>query len=300
MKALPKNDHLSRFIERLYEIKESHNNKVTQADLKSMALEMGLSDLDWIRMQDLFSSHLARAIGYHKYKNWEDAIYELDQALSINPFNVKCLFLTASCYANKYYEDEKKADREQSINFANKALEINPLDEKSLQLLSSLKKEARQRKIIERESIKTLLVACSFGAVIFTSLAYLTLFDMVPTVSVPYTSEVTQNYSKVNPDVQYFSQNNKNGHFFHLTSNVIKIFEKKTALELHGKIMFDKKTNSIVNINWKDTDDNVIHNKAVTSDHLIDIKDLNGKFKITEIIDSEIARDISKIEIVMD
>ncbi|OHX65389.1 hypothetical protein [Flammeovirga pacifica] len=300
MKTLPTKDHLSRFIERLYEIKESNSNKVTQADLKSMALEMGLTDLDWVRMQDLFSSHLARAIGYHKYKNWDDSIYELDQALTINPFDSKCFFLTASCYANKYYEEERKTDREQAIHFANKVLEINPLDEKSLQLLSSLKKEARQRKIIERESIKTLLVACSFGAVIFTSLAYLTLFDMVPTVSVPYSAEVTQNFSKINPDVQYFSEDNQEGHFFHLTSKVVKVFEKKSALELQGKIMFNNNDNSIINFNWKDNDDNVVHKKSYSSNHLHNIKDLNGKFKITEIIDSEIARDISTIEVVMD
>ena len=81
--TIQSSDHLSRFIHRIYEIKESHSNLITQNDLKAAAKEMGVTDREWVKLQDLFSSHLARAIGYHKYKNWDDAIHELDQALTI-------------------------------------------------------------------------------------------------------------------------------------------------------------------------------------------------------------------------
>ncbi|WP_281614068.1 hypothetical protein [Flammeovirga sp. SubArs3] len=301
MKPTPHTDHLSRFIEKIYEIKESHNNVVTQADLKKTALEMGLSDLEWVRMQDLFSAHLARAIGYHKYKNWDDAIFEIDQALTINPFDAKALFLLSSSYANKYYEDEKKSDRDTAILYANKCLEVNPLDDKALQLLSSLKKEARQRKIIERESLKTLIVACSFGAIIFSALAYLSLSDMVVT-TIPYSTEVVKNtQNEIKPDVRYYSDRNHDESFFQLTDNVIKIFEQKSALVLQGQIKEEVPDNNGVFVKWKDVEGNIIHAEHFTLQYLEDIKDpQSDHFKLIRFLESEKAIAIAKVDIVLD
>lgn len=292
-------DHLSRFIHRIYEIKESRANIITQNDLKAAAKEMGVTDREWVQLQDLFSSHLARAIGYHKYKNWDDAILELDQALTINPFDSKTLFLTSSCYANKYYEEENKNDRELSIKFANKCLEINPLDEKSLQLLSSLKKEERQRKVIERESLKTLIVACSFGAIIFTALAYLSFSDIVVT-TIPYTAEsVTIKTTEFKPSINFTNADHNNS-YLRVTDNIIKIFERKAALVVHGELMESEKVLNGMYIKWKDLNGNVVYAEHFSNQYLQDIKDPNNdNFKLIKFLESEKAIKISDVEIVL-
>ncbi|MBB6460560.1 hypothetical protein [Flammeovirga kamogawensis] len=296
-------DHLTRFIERIYEIKESHNIQISQAELKATALEMGLTDFEWDQMQDLFTSHFSRAMSYHKYKNWDDAISELDQALTINPFDEKTLFLMSSCYANRYYEGEEREDREKSILFANKTLEVNPLDQKALQLLSSLKKEARQRKIIERESIKTLVVACSFGAIIFTALAYLSFSNTLMTSAIPFETaraSVDLKTNEFTPDVEY--QNASIDHensYFYLTENVIKVFERKAALVLQGK--FSERNNAGVSVRWKDIEGNIVHSEHFTPQYLNDIKDpINDKFKLIRFLESEKAIAIAKVHIVID
>ncbi|MBD0401400.1 MULTISPECIES: hypothetical protein [unclassified Flammeovirga] len=292
-------DHLSRFIQRIYEIKESRANVITQSDLKAAAKEIGVTDREWVKLQDLFSSHLARAIGYHKYKNWDDAIFELDQALTINPFDSKTLFMISSCYANKYYEEERREDRDLSISFANKCLEVNPLDEKALQLLSSLKKEERQRRVIEKESLKTLIVACSFGAIIFTALAYLSFSDIVVT-TIPYTAETVEiRTTEFKPKVHFLNAEYNNS-YFRVNDNIIKIFERKAALVLQGEIMKSDKAINGVFIKWKDIDGNIVHAEHFTNQYLQDIKDpANDNFKLIRFLESEKAISIANVDIVL-
>ncbi|GAA4823363.1 hypothetical protein [Algivirga pacifica] len=165
---------LEKYIEKICEIKHSQQEQISNSDLKQIAYEMGISPEDWQNIQHTFNAHFTRGVGYYKYKNWDDSIDELEQAHSLNPFHEQVLFTLASSYACRYHEYERNSDKEMSKKYAKECLDLHPSNEQALQLISAMRKDDIQRKITERESLRTLLVAASLGAIVFMGLAYLT------------------------------------------------------------------------------------------------------------------------------
>lgn len=165
--------NLERYLQKICEIQDSQQEKLNNSDLKQLAYDIGMSNDDWRNIQKTFDAHLTRGIGYYKYKNWDDAIDELEQAAAINPFHEQTLFTLSSSFACRYHEGERSSDKSMAKYYAKQCLELYPSNEQALQLISALRKEDFQRKITERESLRTLLVAASLGAIVFAGLAYL-------------------------------------------------------------------------------------------------------------------------------
>ncbi|MEH0156034.1 hypothetical protein V6R21_17940 [Limibacter armeniacum] len=165
--------NLERYLQKICDIQNNQQENLNNADLKQLAFEIGMTDQDWQHIQHTFDAHLTRGIGYYKYKNWDDAVEELEQAAAINPFHEQTLFTLASSFACRYHEHERSVDKSMAKYYAKQCLEIYPANEQALQLISALRKEDVQRRLTERESLRTLLVAASLGAIVFAGLAYL-------------------------------------------------------------------------------------------------------------------------------
>lgn len=165
--------NLEKYLQKILEFRHLKKDQLTFDELKKIAYEMGMTDTDWHYLVRSFEAHLARGNGFFKYRDWDDAIAEMEQALAINPFHEGAIVTVSLAYANRYRDYERTSDRQHAEEYARRCLEINPSNEQALQVLSSLRKEHVQRKITEKESLRTLIVAASLGVLVFAGLAYL-------------------------------------------------------------------------------------------------------------------------------
>ncbi|MEO0469406.1 MAG: hypothetical protein AAF206_07295 [Bacteroidota bacterium] len=110
-------------------------------ELKSMALELGLSESDWDQLQQKLGEHLTRGTGFVRFENWDDAIIEFDQALRIHPFHLTALENIAAAYHKKWQQSFEERYRRKALSYAQTALQIKADHEPSLQLISTLKQD---------------------------------------------------------------------------------------------------------------------------------------------------------------
>lgn len=138
--------NLEKFVERLVDIQHAQKEKtLTESDLKGIALEMGMTDGEWIEVQNIYNGHLSRAKGFIKYKNWDDAITECEQAIVLNPHEPDILYATAYSYFMRWEEKQGSKDKELALLHARKCLQVDPKYDGAFQLISRLRKPSRQQ-----------------------------------------------------------------------------------------------------------------------------------------------------------
>lgn len=145
------------YIQKLFEIQKSYQSKpLTEEEMKQVAMDMGMTEADWTAIQESFQAHLDRGEGFLKYGNWEDAIKELEQAVTINPHHVRAMSLLARSYQSRWKKYGKIEDALRAHHLAQRCIESNPGHDEMLKLISELKKNAAFRKeldLLEEPSI---------------------------------------------------------------------------------------------------------------------------------------------------
>lgn len=153
-------NNLERFIERILQIQDSQKQqKLSQKELKDIAFEMGLNELDWRKIEETTNNHLIRAKGYMTYQNWEDAMKELDQAYPLNPQNTDLLYNMAYCYKMQWLNSGKELDKKQAEKYARQCLNFMPSHKDAVKLISSFKiKEIKEIKKSKAKYIILVLI----------------------------------------------------------------------------------------------------------------------------------------------
>ncbi len=161
-------DNLEKYIQKILDIQnEEKDMPLSEIELKEIALEMGMSESDWEAIQETFNAHLTRGIGYLNYKNWDDAINELEQAIILNPNHLKVLSNLAIGYTKLWEETHNETDKEKAEYYAKKCLEINPSDDFSIRLISNLKVVQKyKQKAINKSSLALLAIIILIGMLI--------------------------------------------------------------------------------------------------------------------------------------
>jgi tetratricopeptide (TPR) repeat protein len=139
----PQDDDLIRdYIQHVAEVKERHEqgtrHPLTQTDLQTVALEMGLTPEDLARAQQQADQHLIQGQGYLRYGRWTEAIDELEQARCLNPLDLNVLQELARGYGGRFSVDQQERDRQQALSLAKQCLELQPGYLPALQLLHQL------------------------------------------------------------------------------------------------------------------------------------------------------------------
>lgn len=134
---------LERFVERIIEIQNSQNETLKEDDLKQIAIDMGMSENDWLALQKTFNAHLTRSKAFLNYKNWDDAIEEGEQAIIINPHNEEALYTLSYSYFKRWQHKRNPGDKEMAEKYADKVLHINPSHDEAIRLISSLRSQAK-------------------------------------------------------------------------------------------------------------------------------------------------------------
>ncbi|NJL13186.1 MAG: tetratricopeptide repeat protein [Microscillaceae bacterium] len=132
--------NLKAYFDKVLDIQQQQENQpLSEAELKSIALNLGITEADWQAIQKAFEDYRTRALGYLQHQNWQDAIPELEQALTLRPADVSALFGMAQAWYFKWQISQQQNDARMAEQYAKKSLQIQPNHPNALRLVSQLK-----------------------------------------------------------------------------------------------------------------------------------------------------------------
>ncbi|TAE75371.1 MAG: hypothetical protein EAZ85_02730 [Bacteroidetes bacterium] len=152
------NSNIENYIKKIMELQEA-KQKISDDDLISIAKDL---DFDIELINQAHKDCINRGTNFLKYKNFEDAKYEFEQASTLKPNDIETLFGLASAYAGRYEQREKIQDKEKSIELATKCLQIAPDYDLAARLISFLK---QNRQALYEEESKQLPVNINYYAI---------------------------------------------------------------------------------------------------------------------------------------
>lgn len=135
--------NLESYIKRILEIQQSSQNKaITSDELKGIAKSMGLSDQEWKLIDQTYHDHLKRGLSYVRHKNWDDALEEFMQALTLRPNDPDLLFKIADAHKNRFFATRNRSDRQKALAYARQCMKIYAGHQGAPRLISELKKQS--------------------------------------------------------------------------------------------------------------------------------------------------------------
>jgi tetratricopeptide (TPR) repeat protein len=139
------------YIQKMMDIQQAQQQRLlTEDELKQVALSTGMTEEDWETVQASFQAHYDRGKGFMNHGNWEDAIQELEQAVTINPHHFKASNQLLQAYLLRY---ERKGDMDyalQTYQLAKRCLDMNAKDDFAIQTISQLKRDPKFRRELEK------------------------------------------------------------------------------------------------------------------------------------------------------
>ncbi len=142
---------------------------LTLAELRELAISMGMLEEDWDALQEKAHVHLKLAQDHLTARNFNDAIVEAEKATSINPYLPNGNSVLAKSYQMLWLEDEDEKQREKAEYYARKELLTDPTDLVAINVLSAINKD-KKNSGSEAKSKKMFLylgIAVVLAAVIF-------------------------------------------------------------------------------------------------------------------------------------
>ncbi|MDB5036165.1 MAG: pknD 3 [Chlorobi bacterium] len=141
---------LRTYIENVLRVQqESDRTALSDKELEQVALDAGMTDADLALVRQRIDDCLNRGNGFIRYRNWNDAIQELEQARALAPNNVTALNALATAYAGRWQNAGNKADAEHARSAAERVLQIDSRNDTALRIVSAL--QTRQTDLLAKE-----------------------------------------------------------------------------------------------------------------------------------------------------
>ncbi|MEO1656002.1 MAG: LemA family protein, partial [Bacteroidota bacterium] len=138
---------LQAFINKMLQLQNEQREKpLSQAELKQIALDIGMSEEEWEASQKIFEGHLTSGLGHLQLRNWSDAIKELDQAYALNPNSLEACRGLAQAYQGQWMSNPNQTLKSQAEKYAEMALRMKPGDRASLEVLKQLRQGEQAQK----------------------------------------------------------------------------------------------------------------------------------------------------------
>ncbi len=132
-------DNLKAYIEQALKIRQTQES-VSDAEMQKIALELGLSSADLLKVESAFNDSLVRGKGFMKFKDWHSAIKELEYAVILKPNNAAVLQALALCYTYVAALEKDREIYEKAKQTVQKSLLVDATHEYSFMLASELNK----------------------------------------------------------------------------------------------------------------------------------------------------------------
>lgn len=160
---------VGRYVEKMITIQRAREEEpLTDAELKEIALSVGMSEADWQASQEVLLRHLQTGDAHLRSSNWKDAQKEFDQAIALSPYNEQALHGLAKAYYELYKQtgDEKQSDL--SAEYAGRALanKNTKLDASAIQLLKNLRQASATHTTKRKSRNRSILITLSLVVVV--------------------------------------------------------------------------------------------------------------------------------------
>lgn len=131
-------NYLENYIRKLLEIKD-REHYLSANDLKEIALQTGMSEQEYKAVLRAIQDYVDRGNSFATLKNWQEAIYNYQQAVTLSPFDSDILWKLASAYHELFKLQPIAKNREQALQFARQVIQINPKHLEAAEFLSKNK-----------------------------------------------------------------------------------------------------------------------------------------------------------------
>ncbi len=134
---------LDAYIERVMALKQERRATPTDAELRSIALDIGLDEKDLVAVEQAAEDHFVRGQGFLEHRRYSDAIVELEEAVALAPRRVERLHALSRAHAGRWLEPQAGSARDRSDHvraetLARECLEIDPQHGPSFEVLNTL------------------------------------------------------------------------------------------------------------------------------------------------------------------
>ena len=139
---------LEVYLKKLMELQynETTEQQFTEAELKNIALEAGLTERAWRASQEQAQQHLQRGKAYLETQNYEDAVPELEQATALRPHDADANYLTAQAFLQRGSRHQSSADFGKADYYLDRAISVNPQHREALRLKGEVNDRQRVHK----------------------------------------------------------------------------------------------------------------------------------------------------------
>lgn len=132
---------IQAYIQKVLKLQQEQKQRPLDTDeMSRIAEELGMSDADMAFINRRLQDYIARGQGYSRYEDWESAIEEFQQAVTLSPNNIEALYGLANAYRHRWQHKGSKDDLNNAKNYVKRALQINATHDPSFKLASELNK----------------------------------------------------------------------------------------------------------------------------------------------------------------
>ena len=137
---------VENYIERITAFSHNFQRIPTSEELDKIVSELGITDEQISLIQTESQAHFIRAKSYIKLKQWDDAIEELQEGISLNPFSLEMISCLGEAYMGRWQLKHKREDAVNIQSTAKKCLQIKPDCQITMNLLHRFNRSRKWRK----------------------------------------------------------------------------------------------------------------------------------------------------------
>lgn len=137
--ASSSDNSLERYIKRVLEIQEQHKHRaVTEAELKQIALDLNMTEKELKQIDEEFQGHFDRGIGFMKFKNWQSAREELEQALDLKPYHANTMLMLSATFQQMFYKSGQVELKNNALALSRRCIQQNAKNLDAYKIITEL------------------------------------------------------------------------------------------------------------------------------------------------------------------
>ena len=131
---------LQDYLARLMTMQDQRQDWLEEADLKTAAQDLGLSDKDLERLAVTTEAHRTRGRSFTDRGLWDEAVEAYNQTATLNPFDPDAVHELARAYLGRWRVTGDEADHNAAERYAHRTLQLDPEHSASYEILQELKR----------------------------------------------------------------------------------------------------------------------------------------------------------------
>ena len=131
---------LQDYLARLMTMQDQRQDWLEEADLKTAAQDLGLSDDDLERLAATTDAHRTRGRSFAERGLWDEAVEEYRQAATLNPFDAAATHELTQAYLGRWHTTGDALDHAAAERYAHRTLQLDPEHAASYEIIKELKR----------------------------------------------------------------------------------------------------------------------------------------------------------------